>query len=295
MRPDLNLLIVFDAVAEVRSVTLAAHRLALSQSAVSHALNRLRDIAGDPLFTRSRKGLQLSARALDMVVPVREMLTSANVIMSNRAFDPMTSERRFKLAASDYAALAVVPELIRRLRKHAPNIILEIVPAGVDTLAQLEDGSVDFSFWGTVPPPLPYHSQLLFMERYVGLISARHPLATRSKKPKLTLRQYLSCSHVTVSIGAPGLNAVDQVLMKLGHKRKIAAVSHSFIGNMQCLKTTDLIATLPSRICKGELTQGLVTFDIPLKVPEFGYSVCWHRRVDADEGVNWLRSQITMS
>ena len=290
MRPDLNLLIVFDAVAEARSVTLAADRLSLSQSAVSHALNRLREIVGDPLFTRSRKGLQLSARALEMVAPVKDMLTSANMLMSNREFNPTTAERRFRVAASDYAALAVVPYLIRNVRKQAPNIVLDIVPAGANTLAQLEDGSVDFSFWGTSPPPLPYYSQRLFNERYVGVMSAQHQLAIGKIKPKITLKQYLSCSHLTVSIGVQGINVVDQILMKLGHKRKIAAISHSFIGNIQCLKTTDLIATLPSRICTSELIQGLVMFEIPLDLPEMEYSVCWHRRADADAGARWLRS-----
>ncbi len=292
MRPDINLLIVFDAVAETKSVTVAARKLALSQSAVSHALNRLRDVLGDPLFTRCRKGLLPTAWATSMIAPVRDVLACVDALMANRSFDPATVARRFRLGASDYATLTLVPNLVRRLRKLAPNILLEIVPVGADTLAQMEDGRLDLSFWGTAPPPAPFITQELFREHYVGLMATDHPLMRGKARARVTVSQYLAYPHITVSLRDPGQNVVDQCLSKLGRSRKIMTVSHSFGGNMQCLRDTDLIATLPSRLCAGDMMQGLVKFKLPILVPDYGYSVCWHRRVDGDAGVQWLKGRL---
>lgn len=289
MRPDLNLLIVFDAVAQTGSVTAAAERLSLSQPAVSHALKRLRDLLGDPLFIRTRKGFLPTPRAETMLGPVRAMLTSAETLLANREFNPATDARRLRLGGSDYAALTLVPSLVRALRKAAPNIKVEIVPVGAATLAHLEEGKLDLSFWGTKSPPPPFRAQTLFREHYVGLMSARHPLARGLKKPNVTLSQYLAYPHISVSMRDPGRNELDLALSRLGRSRNIAVSSHSFAGNMQCLRDGDLIATPPSRLCVGAMIKGLKTFKLPLSVPDYFYSLVWHERNDKDPALIWLR------
>jgi DNA-binding transcriptional LysR family regulator len=249
-------------------------------------------LLGDPLFTRSRSGLELTPRAISLVAPVREILVSVDALIANREFDPASDTRRFRIGASDYSAATIMPALVKHIRKNAPQVVLEFESVNSNTLQQLEVGLLDLSFWGTTPPTTPYHSHVLFREHYVCVVSKTHPLAIKNKASKLSLRGYVSYPHITVSLRDPGQNAIDVALEKLGVARKIAMVSNSFVSNIQCLAGTDLIATLPSRLCAGKMTDGLVKFDIPLNLPDYDYSICWHSRVDADAGTRWLRAQI---
>ena len=134
MKPDLNLLAVFDAVARTGSVTAAAEHLGLSQPAVSHALNRLRATVGDPLFTRSGRGLVPTPAALAMLAPARDLLARATALLSPQQFKPDSATMVFRLGASDFAAHTLVPDLVLRLRQAAPLVTLEVLPVGDQTL-----------------------------------------------------------------------------------------------------------------------------------------------------------------
>jgi DNA-binding transcriptional LysR family regulator len=289
---DLNLLAVFDAVAQTRSVTQAAKRLSLSQPAVSHALNRLRDITGDPLFVRGKGGLQPTARALSMSAPAHALLIKAQGLFRKQRFAPANSRRRFTIAASDYSAFTVIPALVRRLRKSAPHVTIEVSQAGPESRRALEEGSIDLSFWGTAPPGGQFHYQILFKEHYVGVVSARHPLAKGRTRLKVSLDNYLAFPPAVVSLKDPGRSAVETALKKLGRTRIIAATSQSFVANLRCLEGTDLIATLPARLCTSPLMHGLRKFKLPLDVPSFDYAIIWHRRAEADLELAWLRGII---
>lgn len=295
MARSLDLLVVFDAIATAGSITGAAQRLSLSQPAVSHALNRLRDKMADPLFTRAGGGLVMTETAKRMEGPVRELVAGAERLMIRDAFVPSSDRRHFRIAASDYAALTIVPQLLRELRKSAPHVTLEFLPIGPDTLSQMERGTLDLSFWGTTPPAAPFMSLPLFEECYAGLVCARHPLVKGLKGKTPTLEQYLAYPYVAVSMRDPGRNAVDEALRLLGKKRDLAVTTHSFIANMQCLKNSDLVATQPARLCEGELMRGLVSFNLPLQVPAYTYSTIWHRRSDGDAASAWLRQMVRAS
>lgn len=288
-RVDLNLLVVFDAVAQTRSVTGAAERLALSQPAVSHALNRLRDIVRDPLFVRGRGGLVLTPRARAMVGPVHEMLGAVGGILASGTFDPATSTRSFRVSASDYSMMTVVPGMVRALRAQAPEATLDVVPAGERTLAELEAGDLDCAFWGARPPDAPYLSRELFRERFIGILCARHPLAIKAGQGAITLDDYLAFPHIMVTFRDPRLSPVDAKLGEIGRSRRIAVITPNFASNVWSLSGTDLIMSLPSRLAATATGPHLVMFDLPLDVPDYPYSVVWHPRTDADAANLWLR------
>ena len=288
MKPDLNLLAVFDAVARTGSVTAAAAQLALSQPAVSHALNRLRKAMGDPLFTRSGRGLVPTPRAVAMLGPVREVLAQAAALMVKAAFEAETAVATFCIGASDYAALVLVPKLVAAVQRAAPGVVLHIQALGVDPLGQLERGVLDFSFWGTAPPPPPFRHHALFDERYLGVARAGHPIFGGT----VSLTRYLEFPHAVVSLRDPGANAVENALKVLGQGRKIGLVSQGFAGSMASLHGTDFIANLPSRLCQGHLFEGLRLFGLPVDVPSYGYGLVWHARTDANLGHIWLRDVI---
>mgnify|MGYP003436098938 CR=1 FL=1 len=292
MKPDLNLLVVFDAVARFGSVTAAARHLALSQPAVSHALNRLRAATGDALFTRSGRGLVPTARAEAMRAIVRDLVSGAESILAPQTFAPATSDQVFRIGTSDYAALALIPQVLGFLTANAPNVRLDLLPAGRDALSQLEVGKLDLSFWGADPPSAPFLHQTLFDEHYVGVVRAGHPILARPGK--VSLADYLRYNHAVVSLQTPGSNAIDRALTGRGLTRRVGLSSHSFAGNLASLPRTDLIASLPTRLCRA-LPPDLVLFDLPLPVPSYVYGLVWHSRTDVLASHAWLRCAIAQA
>lgn len=287
MKPDLNLLLVFDAIARFGSVTDAADHLALSQPAVSHALNRLRAQVGDALFTRSGRGLVPTPRAVEIMPTVRALLDAATLALSPARFDPASARQMFRIGASDYAAFTLLPGLMRQIARSAPQISLHVLPAGPKVLEQLELGQLDLSFWGDAAPPAPTLHQHLYEERYVGVARQDHPIFDQG----VGLKTYLAYPHATVSLQTPGASAIDRALAALGLQRRIGLASHSFAGNLAALAQTDLLASLPARLCTPP-PPGLRLFDLPLQVPGYGYGLIWHPRTNGLASHHWLRDQI---
>ena len=291
-RVDLNLLVVFDAVAATGSVTAAASRLALSQPAVSHALGRLRRTVGDVLFIRSRDRLVPTARAERMIAPVRALLDTAKSVLSEETFSPADGQRVFRIAASDYSILTVLPALVATLRRLAPRMTLDVAPIGAGTLHDLETGALDAAFWGLSPPPSPYEARLLFHDRFMGFLNRRHPLADKIPTG-LGIDDYLAYPHATARFRASEASPVNTSLAELGAARTIALSSPSFMSSITAVAATDLIATLPGRLTPLALSHGLVPFELPFGVPEFPYHLIWHRRTHDDPACAWFRDVIS--
>lgn len=291
-RVDLNLLVVFDAIAATGSVTAAAARLSLSQPAVSHALGRLRRTVDDVLFIRSRDRLVPTARAATMVEPVRAILDAINVILNEDAFSPLEDQRTFRMAASDYTVLTLLPGLMSALRRVAPRMALDITPVGPETLRDLESGALDFTFWGLSPPKSPFEAKFLFYDRFVGFLSRRHPLATVASDGRLDVEDYLSYPHAVAQFRASDTSPIDAALAAKGRVRAIALASPSFMSNISSVAGTDLITTLPGRLAPLALAHDLVPFELPVALAQFPYHLIWHKRSDADPACVWLREII---
>lgn len=288
-RYDLNLLVVFDAVARTRSVTSAASRLCMSQPAVSHALNRLRDLVGDPLFVRNRNALVPTPRAQEMIEPVRGIVEAARGVLQRRDFDPGTSERVFRVGGSDYTMMVIIPALAGVLRAEAPNATLDLVPVGPQTLASLESGELDCSFWGAAVPGAPYLSRTLFRERFIGVVGRQHPLAEKASEGRLTLDDYLAYPHAVTQFRISVTSPIDVALAKLGRARTIGFASPSFASNAAAMRRTDMVMTIPTRLASVLVDKHLVLFELPINVPSHPYSLIWHRRSDLDPACRWLR------
>ncbi len=292
-RIDLNLLVVFDAVATARSVTAAADRLALSQPAVSHALGRLRISLGDPLFVRGRKGLTLTPRAADLVGPAREVLDAIGRAVAPPRFDPGETRRVFRLGATEYAALTVVPPLVRALHAQAPGATFELQHLDERMVDRLESGVLDLAFWATDPPATPLAIAELFRETHIGVIDRGHPLAARAKQGLVTLDDYLAYPHARMSYGVATPNPIDAALGDLRRERRVAVVTASFQSALASLADSNLIVTVPSRVVAYfESGMPLVRFQPPLPLSDYPYYALWHRRTDADPAIQWLRGVI---
>jgi DNA-binding transcriptional LysR family regulator len=283
-RPDLNLLGVFDAILRTGSVTRAAAALNLSQPAVSHALNRLRDVTGDDLFLRRGGGLVPTARATAMAGPVAAALEAARAALTPAGFDPARATGDLALGASDYAVMALVPQVLTTLRKAAPDLRLVLRPIGPDTPAALSRGDLLASFWAGAAPGTDFDLTPLFTERLTGIAPAGHPFGATAP----TLADWAACPQVVVSLGDPGTNPVAARLAALGVTRRVALVTHSFAGALSAVRRGGLIMAVPEHLAATPEAAGLARFALPLDLPGYPYGLLSHRRMRGDARLAWL-------
>lgn len=287
---DLNLLVTLDALLRARHVTRAARQLGISQSAMSHRLKKLREALGDPLFVGSARGLVPTRRAAELEQPLRETLQRMQALLAGpKPFDPATSERRFVVAGSDYGELALIPDLVARLRRLAPRIDLVCEQRLPDVVRQLEDGRVDL----VVGPPLPdragVKTRKLGKNVFVVVFREGHPLATQ----RLTLARYLAASHLLVAPQGAARGLVDDVLARRGKSRRVALVVRHFSTAPFIVARSDLLWTAPREIAvKASEHFALELARSPVELPSFDYFMTWHERAHADPAHQWLRRMI---
>lgn len=285
---DLNLLRVFDAVARERHVTRAAKRLHLSQPAVSNALARLRQALGDELFLRRPGGVEPTALALSLAGPVAGALDRIAAAISSQApFDPATSTAVFQVAFSEYAEAVLAPPLLERLAREAPRCLLAIRHCDRTNWEELLNGGAATLAVAVLPePPALYTRLRLLPEAFRTVMRAGHPLA----EGELTVARFVSVPHILHSPNGSRDGALDAVLEKAGHPRRLGAVVAHLEAVPEILRRTDMVITLSARLARQmAAAHGFVTRDPPVAVRHTRLSLVFHRRFEADAAHAWLR------
>lgn len=289
LRKGLNLLIVFDVVAEMRSVTAAAERLSLTQSALSHALRRLRDLFDDQLFVRTPTGLALTPRAEALVGPIRELLYSAETLLQPEAFDPATFDKEVRLGIGEWCPFLLDGPSLVRLREAAPRLRLSIDTVDGDRERKVQEGAFDVGLWYAdhVPPSL--NATELFLDRYVGVVDSGHPLAAPDRP--VSLRDYLAHPHLNVDLPGMRKDPLRRALERHGAERTISLSMPSFLAAFPPLAQSTLVATVPSQLAAAAQRLGLrlATFDLPFETGPLPYRLFWSERTDSDPASEWLR------
>lgn len=280
---DLNLLRVFQAIAETRSISKAANRLALSQPAVSHALNRLREQLGDPLFLRNQGQLALTPRAMAIAHEVKSALLITENIFGPVVFDP-TQIKRARIGVSDYALHTFGPGLLRHLASHSPDVSVEFIANDKQTLAKLAKHDLDLACWGDREVPDNYSSRHILDEHYVCVIPKDHQIA---RSGEMTLAHYVESKHVIFSDGAPGTSSISIWLERHGFDRQILASSNNFLGNLSLAVAANAIISLPSQLTHL-VPAGMVVRPLPFDLPSFPYGVIWSSHRDHDGLISWI-------
>jgi DNA-binding transcriptional LysR family regulator len=285
---DLNLLVVFDALIAEGHATRAAQRIGLTQPAVSHALNRLRALFGDPLFVRSPRGMVPTPLAQDMAADVRSVLEQVEgILLGGRAFDPMSSRRQFTIGLSDYAAFVLLPPLTARLDREAPDVSLVVrdTSRGIG-LSMLEDGVAELLAGNFPPPPTHMRSERLYEEEFVCASRRDHP----DIDGEIDLDRYLSLRHLQVSMKGSPKGSVDALLARRGLERRVAVTVGHFLMAPMLADASDLVATEPRRLFASLAERlPLRLFRPPIEIAPFPVVQAWHARHDADPGHRWLR------
>lgn len=292
---DVGLLLAFDAMLKDKNVTHAAARLNITQSALSARLTRLRQLLGDPLFipSTSGRGMVASPHALALQPELGRLLEQlSDFIGTARMFDPATSKRIFRIAATDNPVSILAPDLIPLLKAGAPHVqVTFTMPNKARVVDELEQGEIDV-FIGVAEDGKPgLIGRKLFQDAFVTAQRRGHP---RGVGP-LTLDEFCTLDHLLVSTSGGHLTGmVDSVLAELGRTRAVGVSVQSYALAPLILASTDLVCTLPRRFLQR--FEGMLDLiEAPIELAPFELSLFWHPRMSADAAHTWLRKMVLRS
>ena len=279
---DARLLQLLVAVVEAGSITGAAQSLGVTQSAVSHQLDKLRAITGDALFVKSGRGIVATARAAGLAVQARELLRQLQVFAQSGAFDPARWKGTLTIAANDFQREVLLPTLAQRLREQAPGLALRIIPSDVPSLEMLRDGVCDLAISPRPPEGSDIVQKRLFEDRYMVYFDASVRTAPT------TLQDYLAADHITVVYEPRRTLHLDRTLEARGLHRRFAVMVPGFGALPAFLRGSPLLATAPSLLA-GRFMAGFGSCEVPVPCPPLPMYLIWHRRHQDDAAHRWLR------
>lgn len=290
---DLHLIRVLNTVLTERSVSRAAIRLGMYQPAVSAALKRLRELAGDPLLVRSGAGMVPTDAGLRMIEPSARILRAAEVLFSDaRGFDPATATHTFSLACSDYMDPLFLPQLVAQIKNQAPLCHVDIHPlsGASDYRTRLAQGEVDIVVGNWPAPPDDLHMARLFGDEVVCLVAKDHPAVRRGWDSA----NWLAAEHVAPTPTHPGAKGViDEHLDKLGLQRNIAVRCPHFGLIPAMVAGSLLVLTTGRQYCERyTATLPVKILPCPIDFPRMMYYQLWHERTHASASAKWLRDRV---
>jgi DNA-binding transcriptional LysR family regulator len=283
---DLNLLTALDALLREVNVSRAALRIGLSQPAASHALQRLRDIFGDPLLVRTGAQMELTPRAQALRAPLAQALDQVRGLFLSDEFDAARSERQFRLMMPDLAVELLMPPLMEKVTQAAPNVRIDVVPWRGPAIFHAEFArtidlviSIGNAFKG-------FHRQLLYTDSDALAVRRGHPMATKLRRREA----FLAARHVGVIIRGQPDDLIDTWLRTKGIDRHIALVVPGYLEALHVAARTDLVAFVPRRLIAALSKQlGLVTVTPPLDPGIDEQFMFYPTRAQMDPGSIWLR------
>lgn len=287
---DLNLLLVLDALCSELNATKAARKIGLSQPGISRALGRLRKYFNDQLFIHTASGLRPTARAEALRGPLHDALSTLGHALASPTLELQDWSGAIRIAMLDMEEFLLLPRLLNRVNRLAPNLRLEAVPLLGLTVAQLQEASVDFAI-GPIPTASgPYVRQKLYADKFVGIVNASSVIA----KGEFTLEAYASARHLQLGLmDSEAPTQVEAALKRVGIKRNIVLRSHSLAAAFFILADTDLILTIPLRVAEHFASIAhLKILELPTAMDDLVVYQLWHERNQDDARHKWFRMQI---
>ncbi|MGI4860727.1 MAG: LysR family transcriptional regulator [Janthinobacterium lividum] len=289
---DLNLLRVFLAIWENRSLTTAADQLGLTQPAVSHALRRLRLHFGDPLFTRGPTGMDPTAVATRLHVPLEEAMRAIRIATQpHGSFDPASATLTFRLSMSDMSEFYFLPALLAHTARHAPGIGFDVIPLLADGIGPaLRGGQLDLALGYFPDLGNDCSGTKMFEDEHVCLVRTGHPVAARLPLGPDDMR---ALRYIRASKDPTGHRRVDKWLEDLGIARQVALSLPHFTVAPDIIRQTDLAMIFPRRIAQlFNRDEGFALLPLPVPLPPIEVSIHGHHRFADDAGLQWLRATV---
>jgi len=290
---DLNLLLVFHVLYQERNATLAAERMALSQPALSHKLNKLRHQFGDPLFVRAPRGLTPTPRAHEMAPQVQRLVEDLQGFYERcDGQDFLTRPARLHLYSTDYMEQTLLPRLLPIIRSQAPNLVLITHNTrGQLPREALEKGTCDLAIAGFYTDlPDTFHQQRLLSEDFVVLAARSNPRLGAG----MSLEAFLACEHLLTTLTGDLDGLVDRALRAEGRSRRVVAGLSSFLAPARLIRGTDLLLTCLRAVAVEAVERDpqLCIYPMPLALPTIELMQIWHERTHTDPLRKWFRQQV---
>ena len=298
---DLNLLIYLDVLLREKNVTRAAGQLNITQPAMSNGLKRLRTLFNDPILVRTSDGMVPTERARALAPAIRKILLELEeALQGEEEFNEKNSQRVFRLMASDYAASTLLPRLLKRINKIAPNVTIDIMTPSDVNFHDVEAGKIDMAINRFDELPQSFHQKTIWRDTFSCLLSADNPVVE-----KFNLNTYLGAKHVWVSKTGFGVGVgmdpkdvqklgwVDEALARLGKKRDIKVFTRNYHVAMQLAFEGGLVATLPSRaalIHKNDANYTILK--PPFDIPDIELKMIWSPLLHHDASHIWFRQLV---
>jgi DNA-binding transcriptional LysR family regulator len=288
---DLNLLPPLRALLEERHVTRAARKCALSQPAMSRALERLRDVFADDLLVRSGRAYELTVKGERLRAELDALMPRLEAMVGGADFDPTRARERFRIALTDHASALLLPPLVGQVRRAAPQATLGVSAWHPGAYADIAAGRLDVALSAEAPPS-SLEVEVLYEEEFVCLLGSVPP----TRRKRLTLREYLDRPHVVVETWGGQQTPVDVPLAQLGFKRHAVVRVPFFVPTILSIRHTDLTLTLPRRLASMTSSwSGLRTVEAPKEIKGFSYLMAWHPRLSSDPAHGWFRDQVRIA
>ena len=288
---DLNLLVVMDTMLRERNVSKSAQRMGLSQSAVSHALGRLRDYFDDPLFIKAGQAMEPTPKALALQPAVIDVMgTVRQRILSEAHFDPASAQREFTFCVTDMGELVFMPTLLKLMRKMAPHCSIRTMRVPAEQIeGLLATGEADLAIGTYRVAPEGLYKQRLFMHGFTTLVHVDSKV-----KKRISLREFEMTPQIVVTLSGRSSTPFDTVLEDKGIKRRIVMRTPHFLSvPLMIEQQPDLIATIPKELGNAFARLGVVrAVEPPLELPSYAISQHWHPLFHHEPSLIWLRDLI---
>ncbi len=272
-------------VLEEGSVTGAANRLGLTQSAVSHALDRLRAITGEPLFVKSGRGIVATAHARELAAQAQDILDRLKAFSARTRFEPAAARLAVTIAANDFQRDLLLPGLFHRVRAQTADFRLRVIAAGTPAPELLRTDRCDLLLTPRPPEGADILQKLLLEDQYVCYYDDTVRAAPRTE------HDYLAAGHIAVVHDDRGPLQFDLELGARGIHRDVVATVQSFSGVAAFLRASPLLATLPAMLVHGAL-RGFASCPLPFGAHRLPMYLVWHQRNHLDPAHVWLRDEV---
>lgn len=284
---DLNLLKVFQTLYIEQNMSRTADILHLTPSAVSHAMKRLRESLGDPLFQRSHNKMVPTAACNRMAPLIIDNLTRLQQILQQWGeFEPSTSDHVFRIGMHDALEPSILPKLCEIMSRRAPNVGIASVKIDRTNLSRdLGAGYIDVALDVSISVERPVRQQKLGRGGFKVLMRKDHPLRSCLDKAA-----YSRSQHISVSNRPQGMTMEDTFFQQQGLERKTNVRCQNYFAAAKILKSSQQVLTVTIGMAEQLLDDDLCIVDLPFSIPGFGTSLYWHEHNEQDAALAWLRS-----
>lgn len=285
---DLNLLVALDALLREQSISRAAERLYMSQSAMSNALARLREYFGDELLMQVGRRMESTPRALALKDSVRDVLLRVDTTIAIQPeFDAKTSDREFRLFVSDYSLNVLIPHLMALTAEQGATVRFQFLPQVDQPQRSLDLGEVDLLIIPSSYCSPNHPSEILFEETFCCLVWAGSDFA---KAETMSFEAYTGAGHVVMQPpgGQPSFEA--WFMQRYGVSRRVEVTTYNFSTTPWLVLNTQRVATVHRRLAAlAARSSPLVLLDPPVPMPAMEQAMQWPKYRSQDPGLEWLR------